>query len=452
MRAGSSVAEPPPAAAPALPARMVGGGAGGKLAIGLLGKGFWTALDQALVSASNFVAGVVLARLCTPSEYGAYAVGFITLMLLTGIQRSLATDPLAVLGAGRSRADLQGYVGSIWRGQRWGAFAAAALTAAIGGAMYAGGADQTTSITLAACGLAAFFFLGHDFRRRLLFVALEPRAVAALDAVFCAIYLGGIAVWWALGLELTGAAALLLMAAAAAVSCQLGSRLTRPMRTRQGAAGSWAKNWGFGRWVLGDFLGGALIIQGAVYLVAGFGGTESAATFESARLVLAPLQILIIGGGAFLTPWASRQLAEVGAHGLLRRMRPVAAVWGAAFVLYPALIAMTPGFWLELFYAGRYSEAESTLILWAGVYSFLGLAQLPWIVIHTLRRPDLSMAVNLTVGVGSLALMVVLARFSNVDGVVAGRVLGEVLHLFVLGWLAARLLRRAQSLEREASS
>lgn len=311
--------------------------------------------------------------------------------------------------------------------------------------MFALELSPETAAAIAACGVCALFFLGHDFRRRLLFVTLEPRAVAVLDAVLCGLYLGGIALLWFAEVQLTAAAAFLLMAAAAAVACALGSYLTRPMRNRRGSSEHWGKNWEFGRWVLGDFLGSALIIQGAVYVVAGFGGAESAATFESARLVLAPLQILTIGGGAFLTPWAARQFAEAGASGLLRRMRPVAAVWCAIFVVYPALVALAPGLWLELFYGGRYSDAGSTLMLWAGVYAFLGLAQMPWIVIQTLKRPDLSMAVNLSIGVASLGLMIVLASISTVDGVVAGRALSSAVYVLVLVWLAARLLNRARN-------
>jgi len=442
MRSATSMAEALPSASAPVDGGRLRGVAGG-----LLSKGFWTALDQALVSGTNFAAGVALARLCAPVEYGAYAVGFITLMLLVGVQRALATDPLAVLGAGRAREDLRDYVASIWKGQAWGAALAALATAAVGAAMYALGANPATASAIAACGLCSVFFLGHDFRRRLLFVTLEPRAVAALDAVFCGLYLGGIALLWWWDVRLTAAAAFLLMAAASAVACLLGSYLTRPMRRPTGTTEHWGKNWEFGRWVLGDFLGSALIIQGAVYVVAGFGGAESAATFESARLVLAPLQILTIGGGAFLTPWAARQFAEAGAAGLLRRMRPVAAVWCAIFVLYPALVALTPGLWLELFYGGRYSDAASTLMLWAGVYAFLGLAQMPWIVIQTLKRPDLSMAVNLSIGVASLGLMVVLAQVSTVDGVVAGRAVSSALYLLVLAWLAARLLSRARLAE-----
>ena len=59
----------------------------------LAGDGLWTFLDQALVSGTNFVAGVTLARLCTPQEYGAFAVAFITLMLLVGVQRASGDRP-----------------------------------------------------------------------------------------------------------------------------------------------------------------------------------------------------------------------------------------------------------------------------------------------------------------------------------------------------------------------
>ncbi len=408
----------------------------------LAGKGLWTFLDQALVSGTNFMAGVALARLCSQQEYGAFAVGFVTLMLLVGIQRSLMTDPLSVLTADRDPSDLRASVAAVRRGQGWGAAAAALLLGATALA-FALGRQTSTAGALAGSSVAAYFFLGHDFLRRLLFIRLDPRAVFRMDAVFSTVYIGGVAALWLSGFALSALAVLLVMALAAGASRLYGLHLMRELTCDRIEPGLLRANFRFGRWTLGDFLGGALSIQGAVYLSAGFGGNASAATLESARLILAPLQILIIGGSGFLIPWASQRLAASGARGLLRAMRPLAAVWGLAFVVYPLLVAAAPGRWLELFYLGRYPDAERALVLWAGVYAVMGLAQLPWIVILALRRPDLSMWLSLTVGALSLLTMAGLAPTWNVDGVIAGRLIGQVLSLIALVYIARRLLRQA---------
>ena len=357
-----------------------------------------------------------------------------------------------MLSAGRSADDLRTYVTSVWRGQVWGAAAACGLTLAAAAVALRLADDQATGWALVGCGLAAYFFLGHDFRRRLLFVRLDPRGVFRLDVLFCTVYLSGVAALWLSGAALSALSVMLVMALAAAASCLYGSHLTREMRGARSDPDLWRGNLRFGRWALGDFLGGALIVQGAVYVAALSGGNASAAALESARLILAPLQILIIGGSAFLIPWTAQRLAAGGPRELLRAMRPIALVWGLVFVVYPVLVALAPGRWLELFYAGRYEDAEVTVVIWAGVFALTGLAQLPWIVIQALRRPDLSMALSLTVGALSLLLMLGLAPTWSVDGVVAGRLFGQALSLLALVWIARGLLRRATLAEQGARS
>ncbi|MBI1356923.1 MAG: hypothetical protein GC160_21495 [Acidobacteria bacterium] len=421
------------------------------MASGLARDGFWTALDQVLVSGTNFAAGILLARLCAPEEYGAFAVGFMTLMLLAGVQRAVITDPLAVLGPGRDESELKRYVRSLSQAQAWQALVLAGATGLAAAAVWLAGGPEVTSQALFGTAVAGFFVLGQDYRRRVLFTKLLPQRVLWIDALFCSLYLGGLVVLWRWGAAggaadeyLSARNTLLAMAVAAAAASALGSSLIRAHQAADAPVERrfWRENWQFGRWLLGDFLGFSLMVQGGIFAVAAMTGNAQAAVFESARLVVGPLQILMTGGHAFLMPWAATRLAEGGGEGLTRALRPVVLVWTLAFVGYPLLVALTPQLWLGLFYGGRYDSAASALVLWAGVYAALGLSQLPWIVVQVLRRPDLAMAVNLSVGAMGLLLMIALTQSLGVEGAVAGRLCGETLHLLVGLGLAWRLLRR----------
>ena len=404
-----------------------------------------------LVSGTNFAAGILLARLCAPEEYGAFAVGFMTLMLLAGVQRATITDPLAVLGPGRGEGELKRFVRSLSQAQTWQAALLAGATGLSAAAVWLAGGPEATSQALLGTAVAGFFVLGQDYRRRVLFTKLQPKRVLSIDALFCLLYLGGLAVLWQWGVAhgaadhyLSARNTLLTMAAAAAAASALGSSLIRAYQAEHGLAEPrfWRESWQFGRWLLGDFLGFSLMVQGGIFAVAAMTGNAQAAVFESARLVVGPLQILMTGGHAFLMPWAATQLAEGGREGLARSLRPVVLVWTMAFVGYPLLVALTPKLWLSLFYGGRYDSAASALVLWAGVYAALGLSQLPWIVVQVLRRPELAMIVNLSVGAAGLLLMIALTAAVGVEGAVAGRLCGETLHLLIGVWLAWRLLRR----------
>ena len=41
-----------------------------------IGRGFWTIADQALLSGSNFIVSVLLARHLSASDYGSFTVAF----------------------------------------------------------------------------------------------------------------------------------------------------------------------------------------------------------------------------------------------------------------------------------------------------------------------------------------------------------------------------------------
>src|SRR6267154_1624911 len=78
-------------------------------------KGALAILDQGLVSGSNFVIGIFLARWLTAKEYGAYAVAFGIFLLVANLYQSWVIEPMAVFGPSTHRGSLRAYLKSlIW--------------------------------------------------------------------------------------------------------------------------------------------------------------------------------------------------------------------------------------------------------------------------------------------------------------------------------------------------
>ena len=67
-------------------------------------------LDQGLITGSNFVIGILLARWMAPEQYGAYAVAFATFLLLGMLYQSLLIEPMGVFGASAYRDCVRGYI------------------------------------------------------------------------------------------------------------------------------------------------------------------------------------------------------------------------------------------------------------------------------------------------------------------------------------------------------
>jgi len=57
-----------------------------------------TMIDQGVASASNFFAGIVVARISGPAGLGAFALAFTVWVLLTMQYRAMVTEPMVILG------------------------------------------------------------------------------------------------------------------------------------------------------------------------------------------------------------------------------------------------------------------------------------------------------------------------------------------------------------------
>ena len=76
-------------------------------------KGGFAILDQGLISGSNFIVSILLARWLVPEQYGAYAVAFGIFVLLSLVYQSLVLEPMAVFGGSAYRDGLRGYLRSL---------------------------------------------------------------------------------------------------------------------------------------------------------------------------------------------------------------------------------------------------------------------------------------------------------------------------------------------------
>ena len=77
-----------------------------------LSKGVLAVLDQGLVSGSNFVIGVLLARSLGPEQYGSYALAFSIFLFLAAFHQNLVLSPLSVFGPSQYSQRTRDYLGA----------------------------------------------------------------------------------------------------------------------------------------------------------------------------------------------------------------------------------------------------------------------------------------------------------------------------------------------------
>jgi O-antigen/teichoic acid export membrane protein len=244
-------------------------------------------LDQGLTSGAGFLLNLLLARWLTSEGYGAFAVGFATLLFLSGYHNVLLLEPMTVLGPARYSAELTGY---FWGQLKVHGILVAALSGAMllaAGAMAAFGAQHTLVAATAGSGVALPFVLLFWLVRRMCYVVQRPEIAVWASAGYLALVLAGTFALHAKG-WLDAGGAFFLMTAASVVA------VVAPLRKLGllgigGAAGSpWktvaAENWNYGRWLMASTTLFSVGNQAQTYLAAAMIGLGAAGILRAMQI------------------------------------------------------------------------------------------------------------------------------------------------------------------------
>jgi O-antigen/teichoic acid export membrane protein len=210
-------------------------------------EGYLAGVDQAIISLSNFLATIILARSVDPTQLGIYGVGFVTLRLIRSVQDGIIVQPLNVYGAGMDEASFRRYATSTSILQLALASATALIIYVSGWVLTLLGND-TAGPTLYSLWFAFMGWQLQEYLRRMMYTRgyVLQAVVNTIIANAARLVL---MVWWAEQGELSGIAGLDAIAWGALVALIPGIWFTRSYWTRNFAnlRETWDRNWGFGR-------------------------------------------------------------------------------------------------------------------------------------------------------------------------------------------------------------
>jgi O-antigen/teichoic acid export membrane protein len=304
----------------------------------VLGAHAWGWTDQAIVSATNFLVLIMLARWTDVSELGSFAIGNSVLALLLATQESLITRPYTIqlyrpLGTPAEHA-FSTFLLSL--------ALAAAATLILGGAglaLHAFGADrQAFAIALTLAAVAPFVLL-REFARRFAFAHLTLFRVMLLDL--------GVALFTLLSLAWLGwmgklSAATAFMAAG--LSCGLGGLAwlyftRRELAFRLGQVRPTLKqSWGLGKWLFCGQM--AMQSQGYItyWLSLVIAGTMATGIYTACMSIVAFANPLLFGFYNILIPKSVRTLKTGGNAGLVRQAGLDAGLLAAVMSIFCLVI------------------------------------------------------------------------------------------------------------------
>ncbi len=382
----------------------------------------WGVLDQALVSGVNFLTIILLARSLAPADFGYFVLAFTILQTAGTLQASLITRPHNVLGAvrhGREYADYSTTAATVQIGLA-GALALVALAAA--GLAYAAGFSQAVLFLALAPALVAWQL--QELGRRMLYTEGRLAAAFANDVVSYGGQAFALLLLWQLDL-LTGARALLTLAAAFAVGALVVAWQLRSTLSGRLDRSALSANWHFGKWLGVAEVGQWFSTQFYIYLAAAVIGAVASAALKASQTLLGPISVFL----TFVTSYLPIVLArELEASGSIRRKvrRSLTAILPVV-VPYCVVIGLLAEPALELVYGSEYGQYADVVQLFALYYVVLAFSTVA-IAALSARGMTRDVFVGQAAGAAlSLAIGWVLLRELGVAGGVVGMLLSWAL-------------------------
>jgi O-antigen/teichoic acid export membrane protein len=306
-------------------------------------KGMVTLADQAVVSATNFVTGVIIGRACTKEEFGLYMLGLTIMLYVTNLQTSLILTPYMIFSP-RLKGNAQAlYTGSTLIHQ----LALSALTIiclAIGGVVISlgMGPQELAPIVWALVVVIAFILL-RDYARQVCFARLQMRTALLLDSCIAVGQIGGLLLLAYLGVLSASRTYWVIGVACglAVLAWLIWIRTEFTLRISQ-AILDLGHSWSFGKWVVASGLLWTLSMSLYPWFLAGFHGTASAGVWAACLGIVAIGNPLLFGVSNVLGPMIAHSFAE-GGRSALRRFALKASLAFSALMIPLCLILLVFG-------------------------------------------------------------------------------------------------------------
>ena len=346
----------------------------------------WAIADQALISGTNFLTMVLVARALGPADFGTFTLVYSALLFANILQVALVTQPHNVLGTGRRAADYPAYTASCGVAQLLLVLAEAA-TALLAG-LAARHAHWPAATLIFALVPAIVAWQLQEFVRRVLYTEGRHAGAFANDLISYGGQTLLIGALWLLDVLasrgsisaghrwLTGESAIYALAVTSAAAAGVGIWQIRGSLSRRISLAALRENWQFGKWLAGaEVLTWCSSLHMYLYLAAVLLGTTATGDLKAAQVLFGPTRVLAYYLDTVLPIKFARTLiagGEVAMHHKLRRVLARVAGPLAAYCLLVALLARPV---LRLTFGSQYAGAATVLVLYSG-YAMLTYLQM----------------------------------------------------------------------------
>jgi O-antigen/teichoic acid export membrane protein len=332
------------------------------------GREIWALADQAVVSATNFLTNVVIARALGVTQYGVFALSWLALLFVNSIQNALIVAPMMSIGSKTEDENRPHYFGAVVIQELcFAIFSVAGINLAIRAVaiyFHQPGLNQLAwplSITVLT-------YLIQDFFRRYLF-ATKQRRRAFLNDVVSYVPQLLIIVLLARAGQLTTARSLWTIAFTSIFGIVAGiiwlEKISYDASKFRSVV---SQHWKFSRWLIPsgmmEWTSSYLFLMAApIYF-----GAVAAGALRSAQNIVGVAHIWFLGLENVVPAETARMLHNSGIYAAEKYIMKIVAVWGTITGVFILMVTVAPNFWLQLVYGSKYLEYGHLLRLYGVLY------------------------------------------------------------------------------------
>jgi O-antigen/teichoic acid export membrane protein len=316
-------------------------------------------LDQGLTSGAGFLLNLFLARWLTGVDYGAFAVGFATLLFLSGYHNVLTLEPMTVLGPARYSTEMTAYLSAQLKCNAVLVACLAGLMLLTAAGMRFFGEQPALVAATAASGLALPFVLLFWMVRRMCYVVQRPALAVSASAGYFVLV---VAALFALRTKgwLDSSVAFLLMGVASVFSAIFPLRELGLLRTGGAGTVPWKRvggeNWNYGRWLMASTTLFSISSQAQTYLVAAMMGLAAAGILRAIQIPALVMTQIVTATSLLVLPSMSYEFG-MGRGGRLRKKAVLSSIGLSGLALSYTLLLWLFARPLEhILFGGKFSE------------------------------------------------------------------------------------------------
>jgi O-antigen/teichoic acid export membrane protein len=351
------------------------------------GRNIWALGDQALISGTNFVTTILVARgLDSRQEFGYFSNVYSALLFANILQTALITQPHNVLGTSRFTSDRAGYVrytSTIGYAQLLLAALLSMLALLLLPTSRFLGWQVETSLLLALVPSIAAWQL-QEFVRRVLYSEQRTGAALINDIISYGGQTIGIALlFWQQQLSATRAMYVLAITSAAAAAFGLFQLRGSIMGRIDPHA--WAENWNFGKWLVGsELLSWLSSIQMYMYIAAALVGAAASGELRAVQTLYGPARVISFFLATVLPIQFAHVLSSSGPRAMHRQLMSITMKVLPVMAVYCLMMALFAGPLLGLF--GRAFTGQHGILELYSLVAFLTYAQMMVAAALTAKR------------------------------------------------------------------